>query len=85
VKTGALCSTDVNAITSNQRNKIMNTYAITNSLTFQQQLAICRTLDDEEICYCMPLCQQADEEDQLELGVVMDHDPNTCFTNQQSP
>lgn len=51
----------------------MNTCAITNSLTFPHQLAICRTHDDEEIRYCMPLCQQADEEDQLELSNLFDH------------
>ena len=51
----------------------MNTYAITNSLTFQRQLAIYRTHDDEEICYCMLLCQQADEEDRLELSNLFDH------------
>jgi hypothetical protein len=51
----------------------MKTCAIINPLTFQQQLAICRTHDDEEIRYCMPLCQQADGEDQLELSNLFDH------------
>jgi hypothetical protein len=41
----------------------MKTCAIINFVTFQQQLAICRTHDDEEIHCCMPLHQQAGEED----------------------